>query len=194
LSDGDSTAVAISEEGWIVGSSTAAEKTRHPVLWKPDLSLVDLGLVPGLSDGSAVGINERGEVLVNFQKPNIFFVEEAYLWTEKGGYSALQRPTGCEDLSGIRGVAINNRGEILLNVMVGSISNDPRGPAFGVHLNQRAFLFSGGRLKELLPPPRSGRATYTYTSLNDLGWLVGYVQLKNSDPTSWRGFLARPFK
>ena len=176
----EGSADAINGEGWIVGISIVGNESCHPVLWKPDLKIIDLGLLPGCAFGFAQAINDRGEVLVNFTGTN----HGPFLWTEKAGYSALPVPSGCE---GVSGVAINNRGEVLL---MNSVSRNRNSAP-------RAFLFSRGTLKELPPPPRSGPATYVYKGLNDLGWLVGHVQLKGENergPTSRRGFLARPVK
>ena len=49
-----------------MGISIVRNESCHPVLWKPDLKIIDLGLLPGCVFGFAQAINDRSEVLVNF--------------------------------------------------------------------------------------------------------------------------------
>src|SRR5206468_11899310 len=79
-------------------------------------------------------------------------------------------------LSGVFGVAINNRGEVLLEAILRPNSAP------------RAFLFSQGTLKELPPPPRSGPAIYTYTGLpHMLGRLAVPVHVRVPDQEMTNG-------
>jgi hypothetical protein len=109
---GESQALAINESGWATGHARG-----QPYLWRPDSDAKELTSRSGFTGGSATDVNDRGEVLLTLTKPgptvgNMGYVFGApFLWTEEGGLVDLPLPEGYED---VRGVAINNRGVVLL--------------------------------------------------------------------------------
>ena len=123
-------------------------------------------------------------MLVNFLKigPRVgaaqYNVYDPFIWTKKSGMAPLPVPDGYNHVSGI---ALNNRGDVLLTA-----SNRPS-------RDERGFLVRGGKLVELPDVPDA--AATRYNDLNDRGWLVGRAVPKGHDPAdraSWRGFVAKP--
>jgi len=110
-------------------------------------------------------------------------VSKPFLWTEEKGYRILPVPDGYDD---VLGVAINNRGEILLQASL-------RKGIEGSENEEAGYLLSGGRLKKLPEPLKDG-LTY-YLDLNDRGWLAGSAAPRGKlDQMSRRGFIARPVR
>jgi uncharacterized membrane protein len=185
--EGDSYADAINENGWIAGSSTAPDGVQHPVAWEAARTLLDLGLPQGALKGHASALNDRNEFLVSIEMGGPMSLSvpskanRPFLWTRKNGYSALPLPSGYEEFGG---TAINNRGQVLL----GAIKEESG------KRHEVGFLFQDGKLQEL-PAARKGIRT-TYCGLNDGGWLVGFVTLKesNDDLPLRQGFVARPWR
>ncbi len=95
-------ALDINEHDQIVGTSNA-----HPVLWE-DGTIRDLGVLyvpPGVS--SAIGINNRGQVLGSYRK--LGRLPRAFFW-ERGRMSDLGPLPGQQESNAI---AINERGQVL---------------------------------------------------------------------------------
>lgn len=184
--EGNSYAVGISGQGWIAGNAVAADRSTHPVLWKPDCEIMDLGFPAGYSGGCALAINDRNEVLVNAERlvsttgSNVSKESVPFVWSGEKGYAALPLPTGYDDVTAI---SINNHGHVLFTAK----SSSRHAPS--------AFIFADGKLTQL-PPARRGLATF-YTCLNDKGWLSGYIETAEGgspDLKARRGFVARPFR
>ena len=181
---GESAAQAISNRGWVVGQGKAADSTIHPLLWKPAEPLRDLGVLPGFNGGSCVDINDRGEVLVRLTKAgpvvgaSTFYLGALYLWGDETGFRKVATPSG---FSSFRGVAINNRGAILLQG-----SNPPSRSLVG-------FIVHGESIREL-PVPHGVEQAH-WKGLSDNGWLIGNgspgVTQKKYDLVPERGFLVK---
>ncbi|WP_041254517.1 HAF repeat-containing protein [Frankia sp. EAN1pec] len=62
-----SSADLINDHGQVAGSSTTADRHSHAFLWENG-RMRDLGTAAGLTESSAVAINERGQVLVESHK------------------------------------------------------------------------------------------------------------------------------
>ncbi len=179
LGGGEGFAVAINEQGWILGNS--GDPIR-PVLWKSTEDPLDLGLPPGFGKGYAADLNDHGDVVGNFSRPGAKISEELhpFLCTEKNGYTPIPIP---EERDVVSAFAINNRGEILLSAMLGK----------GDNTTWDYYLVKKCRLQKL-PPAPNGRPT-GYYSLNDKGLVAGCVG------TAWdisrsgrRGFVAIPVR
>ena len=101
-----------------------------------------------------------------------------FLWTENDGLVNLPVPAGYND---VRGVAINNRGVVLLRA-----SKRPGEET-------AAFLISRGELTQL-PSAIEDGLTY-YHDINDLGWLAGGVEPRgNEGKPLTRGSIAKPVR
>jgi len=176
--DQETQADAINELGWMVGWSVATDHWQHPVLWMPpDCRPRDLGLLPGFQGGAALGVNNRGEVLVGLFAE--FVTPPApFIWTQERGYTALPVPP---EYTSVFGLAINNQGMVLLKATRGSGRDEER----------QHFLVRSGKLMEI-PQPRGARET-EYIGLNDRGWLFGRARFGDS-ADSWRGFVAQPVR
>jgi len=155
-----------------------------PFIWKSESGMQELGPKSGFAGGCATDINDRGEVLVDLTRPgpsvgNMSYILAApFLWTEESGLVALPVPEGYND---VRGVAINNRGVVLLQAR-----KRPGEDTAG-------FLIYRGVLKKL-PSAIENGLTY-YHDINDLGWLAGGVEPRGNDgkPLT-RGFIAKPVR
>jgi hypothetical protein len=167
-------AMSINESGWIAGATTGRDK-RHPVLWRPpDFRQQDLGLPAGFDDGVAVGINDRGVVLVHLWSSPM--TARPFLWTEERGYRELPVPGG---YTRILGVSLDGRGTVLLQAEQG----------YGLVRDERSFLTRNGAILAI-PQPRGAREVQ-YRLLNDRGWLAGTAK-RNVAPDLERGFVAKP--
>jgi probable HAF family extracellular repeat protein len=175
--DGESFGAAINDQGWIVGNARDAQEVVGPVLWKPGAGMRSLGAFPGAAHSFAQDINNHGGVLVNVTvagSPSGTRLAGPVIWTEERGYEEVALPSGREAM----GICINDSGAILLSVA------KEEAPTY--------FLVSGSDVKEL-PAARKGFRT-RYSSLNNRGWLAGWVMLDEEpkNPSSVRGFLAKP--
>jgi probable HAF family extracellular repeat protein len=75
------TAVAINDAGWVVGSSLT-DGVRHAVRWSPDGEIEDLGVLPGMFDSSAQAVNAAGDVVG-------ISGDDAFVWTAEDGMRRL---------------------------------------------------------------------------------------------------------
>jgi probable HAF family extracellular repeat protein len=105
-------ALAINNNGQIVGESDHSSGYRHAVMWERNGAIIDLGLPPGRTVGTttARGINERGQIVGGYQTST----------GEPGSVLALLWSAGTiTDLGAARpddiniAFAINNKGEII---------------------------------------------------------------------------------
>ncbi len=136
-----SRAVGINERGQIIGISIVDSQSRA-VLWEKDGSIIDLG------EGSAVAINNSGQMLVNGP--------EHPLLLDKGMVVDLSQSFPGEHLGGAS--AINNSGQV-----VGSLDNSP-------------VLWEDGKgyyLIDLIPSDSGWAALNRATDINDRGQIVG---------------------
>ena len=158
----------MNDQGWVVGTSLAVDSLKHPVLWKPEIGMVDLGVPPGYLGGAASDINDRAQVTVVLFKHKPFKggfwgLGSPFLWTEDAGLAELASPPGYND---VRPAAINNDGDILLWVR----TVPDAGPTIAP-IDYTSFLLSGGELREL--PQLEGADFTHYSGINDSGYLVG---------------------
>lgn len=187
---------AINRRGQIVGQN---------VLWQDGESL-DLGGLGGLpSETSAVGINDRGQVVGTSRTSDGRL--HAFLWLD--GVMIDLVP----DHETSRSIAINDRGQVLGaysggsgaflwedGVMVdlgtlGGATTEPRalndrGQVVGASLtatgDEHAFLWEGGRMTDL------GTLDERYSGaigINERGQVVGRVYTNTFEPSAWRAFL-----
>ena len=158
VEEGESFAVAINERGWVAGNATAADGSTHPVLWKPETGMMDISLPPsfGFADGYAVDINERGEVLVNYQEPkrgaglDSYQPSRAFIYSDEKGYTPLPSPPGYEEIDGFD---LTDSGIVLLTARRGAPSE------------WAYFLVRSGELIEL--PRAPGGEVTRYFAVND---------------------------
>ncbi len=152
-------AVAINDQGWILGASGVP---LRPVLWKSTEEPLDLGILPGFERGFANDLNDCGEAVMTFSKSRANFPEghRPILWNDKDGYTPIPIPEGSNE---VYAIAINNRGDILLSARLGKGDSD----------KFDYYLVAEGRLRKL-PPAPDGRPS-KYTSLNDKGWVAGFA-------------------
>jgi len=135
----------------VVGSSHTASGDSHPFLWESG-AMTDLGFVPVGSTGSALAINNLGQVVGTWRDPSIP-MSRPFLW-ENGVVVNLELQLDARHASAWD---INDSGQV-----VGGASGDGW---------WRAVLWEGDVLTELSPPPG-----YPHTSayaINNSGQVVG---------------------
>jgi probable HAF family extracellular repeat protein len=128
------------------GSTSAAASTA--VREAPAYRVTDLGTLPGAPDSTAIGINDRGDVV-----------------GRSGDHAVLWRNGRIHDLGTLGGglstaVDINERGDV--------VGYGPLAEGGG----DRAFIWRGGRLIVLSPLP--GFSSSFATAVNDRGQVLGY--------------------
>ena len=72
---------AVNDAGWVVGSSKI-NGTKHAVMWSPQGSIEDLGVLPGMGDSDATAISQNGTVVGTSG-------DDAFVWTRAGGMHRL---------------------------------------------------------------------------------------------------------
>jgi probable HAF family extracellular repeat protein len=186
--DPDSAAVAINDEGQVVGISGLCDQAvgrfsaRHAVLWD-NATVTNLGDFGGIAWNTPVAINNRGQV-AGFSDfpgdddgaPNF----HAFFWTKETGV-----PQDLGTLSGdfvSLGLGMNNRGQV-----VGE-SIGAKGP--------RAFLWKNDKmmdLNQLAVPPGSSLTLQFAGDINDRGEITGgAVDANNERCAAGCVFLAIP--
>lgn len=149
---------AINENDWVVGSSSSADGTRATV-WKPDGSIMNLGLLPDAAQVSSValGVNDNNQVVGYSGDPLGF--SNAFLWSEDDGLVNLGAPGGRSSFAN----DINNDGMI---VGYASFSAGPQ---------QRAYMWFEGQAYDLndFIDPGSGWVLTEAYGINELGDIVG---------------------
>jgi probable HAF family extracellular repeat protein len=128
----------------------SAPASAAPVREAPAYRMTDLGTLPGAPDSSAMGVNDRGDVV-----------------GESGGHAVLWRDGRIVDLGTLGGssstaVDVNERGDVV------GYSEVVGGGEFGFH----AFIWRGERLIDLSPLP--GFSSSFATAVNDRGDVVGF--------------------
>ena len=208
-----SQASAINKQGWVVGSATVSAKVvmphqepRRAFLWRPSSGMVDLGVIPGYSDGvAATAINDKGTVVgaaikivkVNRPQPvrkvragirssvSAYAVGRPFRWTEAHGIELLPTP----EFDDVRPVTINNKDTVLLSAT--NIDDE--------HVIKREYsyyLATKHGLQQL--PDYPGFQDTRYRDINDDGYLVGYALTMHHDEsgnitiTASQGFMATP--
>ncbi|HVQ92759.1 MAG TPA: hypothetical protein VMU51_17125 [Mycobacteriales bacterium] len=120
--------------------------------------MIDLGTLPGTSDSTAFGINERGDIVG-------ISGDRAVLW--RGG-----RVVDLAASTGSAGAAtdVNEQGDVVGAVQVAGTN--------------QAFLWQRGRMTML--PPLPGDQGSGATAVNDRGEVVGYSDEIVRRPVLWR--------
>ena len=127
---------------------TSAPASAAPVREAPAYRVTDLGTLPGAPDSTAMGVNDRGDVV-----------------GQSGAHAVLWRNGRIVDLGTLGGsysaaVDVNERGDVAGYSQVAD--------GAGNH----AFIWRGGRLIDLSPLP--GFSSSYATAINDGGNVVGY--------------------
>jgi probable HAF family extracellular repeat protein len=148
-----SRASAINERGQVVGSSRIAGGERHGFLWQ-DGVMTDLGTLGGGESGQVVGINERGQVVMNRRNGHAFLWEEGKL-TDLGTLGGKWS----------QAVAINDHGQI-----AGTSSTKEGGVS--------AFLWQNGRMTDL---GTLGGPFIEAVAINNRGQIAGTSETKAKD-------------
>ncbi len=152
-----SRANGVNERGQVVGASYSVDdasdgtqvRTRA-FLWRNG-RMIDLGVVPGTNESSAVAINERGQILGSSFRANGSSVGRAFLWLNGT----------VTDLGELRPIALNDRGQVIASTGWGE---------------GRAILWHGGKRIDL--GSLGGRYTEA-VALNERGQIVGSSQTKS---------------
>jgi probable HAF family extracellular repeat protein len=205
---GATSATGINSQGQVAGRSSAPSGGSHAFIWTPNSpngttgTMADLSDLPGgADDGSATGINARGQVVGN---SNAATGNHAFLWTPTvpngATGSMIDLNTVLESTSGsgwtlVSANSINDNGQI-----VGEGSYDPDGPG-GVAAVTHAFL---------LTPVPSVPGDYNFNGIVDAGDYVTYRHalghpadglaadgnhndvIDTGDYTVWRSNFGRP--
>lgn len=181
LGGDDSVAQGVNARGQVVGWSGFRPRPKDPpepfiiraFLWEKG-SMRDLGSLPGFESSSATAINNAGQVVGELYRTYTEYrtTSRAFLW-EQGQMHNLGAPAGCSSTA----LAINDRGQV-----VGFAQ--PRG------VDQRALLWSGGRMEELndLIPPGTSWTLLEARGINRCGEIVGIGTFNGAR----RGFLLVP--
>lgn len=148
---------ALNERGEVVGESYSVDdaqdgmqvKTRA-FLWRSG-KMIDIGVLPGDRESSAVAIDESGRILGSSWRSDA--VERGF----------LRRAGRLIDLGRLRPVALNDRGQVI--AITGGYGTDGR-----------AVLWQGGR--RILLPTLGGKASAA-TAINGRGQIVGTSTTKN---------------
>ena len=146
-----SVGAAVSNRGEIAGASGI-----RPVVWR-DGTIRAITLPKGETVGSAVGVNNRGQVVLRTFS-NIDQVSRAFLWDD--GRLARSGPFPGGDDTTVNGV--NNRGQ----VVGGSTTTGGHSGSW------RAFLWEGGAMIDL-GAPRPGTTRSIANAINNQGQVVG---------------------
>jgi probable HAF family extracellular repeat protein len=197
-----SSASAINNRGWIVGTARDEAGANRPVIWR-DGVISDLGTLPGGATGSATGINNRGQIVGLSQGAD--GLTHAVLWDD-GDIIDLSPPGAILAGAG----AINARGDVvgffalpgvlgratvwedLIPFNLGTLPGDNFSQASGINnggtivgrsqgpgVGSRAVLFdpTGGLPTPLSPLVEGGlglfRELTTATDVNEDGQIVG---------------------
>jgi probable HAF family extracellular repeat protein len=184
----------INERGVGAGSSETSAldpligaPAQHPVLFE-DGRVIDLGTLPGGTEGFAVAINDRGQVagMSNNAIPDRFGVPLFFNWVTQIRSFIWQDGT-MHDIGTLGGpdtvmATLNARGQIAGD----SYTNDTPNPATGVP-TAHSFLWTDGRMRDL---GTLGGTFTTTTWLNDGGEVVGTSNIagdQSSHPFLWDG-------
>ncbi|WP_152991596.1 hypothetical protein [Frankia sp. R43] len=170
--------IAINNRGQVVGMSDTPDGHGHAVLWE-DGQIIDLGVAPGFGDSAAIGLNDRGQVLVenygtagtgvDSQAPAFpASTPSAYVWT--AGQRQYLTGFGGDTISPLE---INEDGAV-----IGSATT-PDGVA-------RPYLWSDGVARDIGGP--GTLASGVVSSRNRLGQLVGFTtpQSGRQVPLFWQ--------
>lgn len=167
----DSYANAISNSGYVVGSSHVNSdlSSRHPFRYSPDGGMVDLGTLGG-EPASAEAINEKGEIAGWSYDEN--GNKRAFLWNEENGIVSLGS-MGDES----EAHALNENGQVVGQFSWGS---DP--------FNQETHAFiwdeEHGMIDLNSLVSDSGLTLFKATDINDNGSVIGYA-LDEDDNGTW---------
>ena len=145
----------VNERGQVVGESYSVDDAQDGLevrtrafLWQNGRKL-DLGVLPGTTESSAIAVNERGQVLGSSYSTNSG-VERAFLrWNGK-----------LVDLGELRPIALNDRGQVIANTVD----------------DGRAVLWQGGKRIDL---GSLGGGSTVAAAINERGQVVGTSQTKS---------------
>ena len=169
--DGNSTGMAINDNGVVAGSSTSSTGSVHAALWNGSTSS-DLGVLPGALTSGATGVNATGHVAGSSGRPNC----HGYQCSPQGfSHAFLYTPAGgLVDLGTLGGVVSTALGVDAQDEVVGSSS--PTGTTVPVHADpgRHAFIYTGGKMIDLNTRiDAAGWVLTEATAINSKGQIVG---------------------
>lgn len=142
----------INNRGQVSGVSTTSTGERRPFRWDQG-RMTDLGSLGTRTASDTIGLNDRGQVLVQPQSTGPSSILDAFVWT--AGRRELVTGPGNP---GFEGTAINARGEVAGTIYP---ALDPT----------RAYAWSPARFVEL--PALAADDNARATAINDLGVVAG---------------------
>jgi probable HAF family extracellular repeat protein len=171
----ESEANAINNLGQIVGRSETAHGVYHAFLWEKG-RMTDLGTLSGKPSAysGAFAINNLGQI-VGFSESKFLTptgpVYHGFLW-QHGRMTDLGTLSG-KPSANSRAFAINDRGQVLVNVSV-------------ARFTQRQFLWQNGRMTALAAP--AGERPGYWSAINRRGQVIGFCVAANdaSRPCLWQ--------
>ncbi len=191
-----SVALAVNEQGQVVGGADTREGDRHAFVWQGGV-MRDLGVLPGDTISEANDLNNSGQI-VGHSTPGVFCCNHAVLWENgqiidlgglgpQGGTNLAHGINESGQIVGIAQAGINGHAFLWqdwvmsdLGTLGGTYSlawdinaaGDVVGVAWATS-EERAFLWRNGVMTDLGTLGGAGSAAF---GINDLGQVVGWAQ------------------
>jgi probable HAF family extracellular repeat protein len=143
-----SSALAINDSGWVTGASTTASSPTLKAFIYADGKMRGLGTLNGSSHSIGFGINDRGEVV---GESGTGADLRAFVWTAQGGIVDLNSFFPGADFQLVRGINVNDRGQIL------AVGRPKSGPGSSLYLLTPDKLTEGANPATRPVPPTAPR-------------------------------------
>ena len=167
-SDGDSYAIAINNNGQVIGGSCNGCTVQHAFSWTQAGGIVDIGTLGG-DQSHAIALNDNGEVVGYSNTPGNS-EQHAFSWTQAGGMKDLGTLGGTQSFA----AAVNANGEV-----AGYATTPGDVNAHAVYWTPDGQIHDIGTL---------GGSDSWAGALNDSGQIVGYSRTTGDaalDGFSW---------